>query len=129
LLEFFQRMGMSFGGDTNANTNFERTLYLLELPHADDATLAEGLRVFADFAAGLLLRDEQINKERGIILSEKPARDSVRYRNLVAELDAMFATTLLPKRLVIGLPQIITGSTRDRFVDFWNTWYRPEKWL
>ena len=85
--------------------------------------------MFADFADGLLLRDEQINKERGIILSEKRARDSVSYRNLVAQLDAMLGTTLLPKRLVIGLPQIITGSTRDRFVDFWNTWYRPEKWL
>ena len=127
LLEFFQRMGMSFGGDTNATTYFDRTVYLLELPHADDATLAEGLRVFADFADGLLLRDEQINKERGIILSEKRARDSVSYRNLVAQLDAMLGTTLLPKRLVIGLPQIITGSTRYRFVDFWDTWYRPEK--
>ncbi|HEV2095794.1 MAG TPA: insulinase family protein, partial [Chthoniobacterales bacterium] len=44
LVEFFQRMGMSFGGDINANTSFDRTLYLLELAHADDATLAEGLR-------------------------------------------------------------------------------------
>ena len=40
LVEFFQRMGMRFGGDTNANTSFDRTLYVLELPHADDATLA-----------------------------------------------------------------------------------------
>src|SRR3954454_6697681 len=28
LVEFFQRMGMSFGGDTNANTSFDRTVYL-----------------------------------------------------------------------------------------------------
>jgi zinc protease len=27
LIEFFQRMGMSFGGDTNANTSFDRTIY------------------------------------------------------------------------------------------------------
>ena len=26
LVEFFQRMGMNFGGDTNASTGFERTL-------------------------------------------------------------------------------------------------------
>src|SRR5206468_3608731 len=52
LVEFFQRMGMRFGGDTNANTSFDRTLYVLELPHADDATLAEGLRVFGDYAGG-----------------------------------------------------------------------------
>src|SRR3954451_16994783 len=51
LVEFFQRMGMSFGGDTNANTGFERTLYLLELAHADDATIAERLRVLGDDAS------------------------------------------------------------------------------
>jgi zinc protease len=46
---------MSFGGDTNANTSFERTIYLLELAHTDDAALAEGLRVLGDYAGGLLL--------------------------------------------------------------------------
>ena len=29
LIEFFQRMGMNFGGDTNASTWYKRTLYLL----------------------------------------------------------------------------------------------------
>src|SRR3954466_15680281 len=74
LVEFFQRMGMSFGGDTNANTNFDRTVYMLELAHSDDAAITEGLRVLSDDAGGLLLGDEEINKERGVILSEKRAR-------------------------------------------------------
>jgi zinc protease len=127
LVEFFQRMGMSFGGDTNATTFFDHTVYILELPHADDATLSEGLRVFGDFAGGLLLADDEINKERGIILSEKRVGDSVSYRTFVAEMDAMLWMTPLPYRLPIGSPEIITRSTRDRFVDFWNAWYRPEK--
>jgi zinc protease len=96
LLEFFQRMGMSFGGDTNATTFLDHTVYILELPHADDATLAEGLRVFGDFAGGLLLRDDEINKTRGIIMSEQRYRDSVSYRTFVAEMDAMLWMTLLP---------------------------------
>ena len=127
LVEFFQRMGMSFGGDTNASTGFDRTLYLLELAHADDATLAEGLRVFGDYAGGLLLLDEEIGKERGVVLSEKRVRDSVGYRTFIAQFEAMLGTTLLPKRVPIGLGEIITGATRERFADFWNTWYRPEK--
>ena len=48
LVEFFQRMGMSFGGDTNAYTAFDHTVYMLELPDTKDATLDEGLQVFAD---------------------------------------------------------------------------------
>ncbi|HEX8280208.1 MAG TPA: insulinase family protein, partial [Chthoniobacterales bacterium] len=80
LIEFFQRMGMSFGGDTNANTSFERTIYLLELAHADDPTISEGLRVMRDYAGGLLLSADEIEKERGVILSEKRASDSVGFR-------------------------------------------------
>src|SRR6267142_230242 len=75
LIEFFQRMGMNFGGDTNANTGFERTVYQLELPDTKPATLAEGLQVFSDYAGGLLLQPAEIDKERGIILSEKRTRD------------------------------------------------------
>ena len=96
LVEFFQRMGMSFGADINANTTFDRTVYRLELPHADNATLGEGINVFSDYAGGLLLTDEQIDRERGVVLAEKRARDSVGYRNFVAEFEAMLGTTLLP---------------------------------
>jgi zinc protease len=126
LVEFFQRMGMSFGGDTNANTNFDRTIYLLELAHSDEATVAEGLQVLSDDAGGLLLGEEEINKERGVILSEKRARDSVGYRTFVARFEAMLGTTLIPRRVPIGLPEVITNAKRERFTDFWNTWYRPE---
>jgi zinc protease len=127
LVEFFQRMGMSFGGDTNAFTNFDRTQYLLELPLTDEATLAEGLRVFADYAGGLLLQPSEIDKERGIILSEKRARDNVGFRTFVAQFEFMLAGTLLPQRLPIGLEEVITSAPRERFTAFWDTWYRPEK--
>ncbi|MDQ6808158.1 MAG: insulinase family protein [Verrucomicrobiota bacterium] len=127
LVEFFQRMGMSFGADVNASTNFDRTVYLLELAHADNATIADGLRVFRDYAGGLLLQEDQIEKERGIVLSEKRVRDSAEYRSFVAQFEATLGTTLLPRRLAIGVPEVITQAHRDRFTDFWNAWYRPEK--
>ena len=127
LIEFFQRMGMSFGGDTNANTGHERTVYLLELARADEETIAEGLRVLGDYAGGLLLAPEEIEKERQVILSERRARDSVGYRTFVAQFEAMFGTTLLPKRLPIGTPEVISTAPRERFTDFWDTWYRPER--
>ena len=126
LVEFFQRMGMSFGGDTNAFTSFDQTVYMLELPKTDASTLAEGLRVFADYSEALLLNPTEIDKERGIILSEKRTRDSVGFRTLVAQFEYVLSDTLLPKRLPIGLVPVIEQAPRDRFVDFYNTWYRPE---
>lgn len=127
LVEFFQRMGMSFGGDTNAYTSFDHTAYMIELPDTKPATLEEGFRVFSDFADGLLLNEKEVDKERGIILSEKRARDSVEYRQFVAEFDFVLAGTRPPLRMPIGLVPVIEQSKRDRFVDFYNTWYRPER--
>ena len=127
LVEFFQRMGMGFGGDANANTSFDRTVYLLELAHSDEATIAEGLRVLSDDAGGLLLAEEEIDKERGVILSEKRAGDSTGYRTFVARVEAMLGTTRVPRRQPIGDPDVIAKAKRERFLDFWNTWYRPEK--
>jgi zinc protease len=127
LVEFFQRMGMSFGGDTNASTSQERTVYMLELAKADEPTISEGLRVLSDYAGGLLLLPQEIEKERQVILSERRARDSVGYRTFVAQYEAIFGTTLLPKRLPIGEPEVISTAQRDRFADFWDAWYRPER--
>ena len=127
LVEFFQRMGMSFGGDTNAYTSFDHTAYMIELPDTKPATLDEGLRVFADYAGGLFLLDNMVDKERGIILSEKRARDSVEYREFVAEFGFVLDGMLLPLRMPIGLTPVTEQAKRDRFVDFYNTWYRPER--
>ncbi len=127
VVEFFQRLGMEFGGDTNASTNFDRTIYQLELPDTKPATLREGLTFFADVAGGLALDPKMIDKERGIILSEKRARDSVGFRTYLAELEFLVPDTRFPQRLPIGLEDVIKTATRDRFVEFYNTWYRPER--
>ncbi|MDO8541781.1 MAG: insulinase family protein [Opitutaceae bacterium] len=126
LIEFFQRMGMNFGGDTNASTWYQRTLYLLQLPDTKETTLSEGLKVFIDYAGGLLLKPEEINKERGIILSEKRTRDSVGYRTWLATQKFLLGGTKFAERDVIGTTEILSTAGRDQFLDFYNTWYRPE---
>ena len=126
LIEFFQRMGMNFGGDTNASTWYTRTLYLLELPDTKESTLTEGMRVFRDYAGGLLLKPEEIDRERGTILSEKRTRDSVGYRTSRAVQGFLLAETVFDRRDVIGPAEVLQKAGRDRFADFYDTWYRPE---
>jgi zinc protease len=127
LVEYFQRMGMSFGGDTNAYTSFDHTTYMLELPDTHAHTLEEGFKVFSDYAGGLLLSPQEIDRERGIILAEKRTRDSVEYRQMLAEFDFVLGDTLLPKRVPIGLESVIAEASRETFVDFYDAWYRPER--
>ncbi len=127
LVEFFQRMGMNFGGDTNAYTSFDRTVYMLDLPDTKPATLAEGFRVLADYAGELLLQPAEIDHERGVVLSEKLARDSADYRAAIAGYEFFYAGTLLPARLPIGIEPVLKTAVRPAFADFYDTWYRPER--
>lgn len=127
LVEFFQRMGMNFGGDTNAYTSFDRTVYMLDLPDTKPETLAEGFRVLSDYAGGLLLKPEEIDRERGVILSEKLARDSADYRSAIAGYHFFLGGTRLPERLPIGEESVIKTADRASFADFYDTWYRPER--
>ena len=129
VVEFFQRLGMDFGGDTNASTGFDRTIYQLELPDNQPETLRESLTFLADVADGLRLDPKAIEKERGIILSEKRARDSVGLRTFLAELEFLVPDTRFPQRLPIGSEKVIATADRDRFVAFYNAWYRPERMI
>ena len=127
VVEFFQRLGMEFGGDTNASTGFDRTIYQLELPDTKPSTLRESFTFLADVAGGLAIEPRMIDKERGIILSEKRARDSVGLRTFLAELEFLVPDSRLPQRLPIGLEDVINTADRDRFVEFYDAWYRPER--
>ncbi|MCU0793850.1 MAG: insulinase family protein [Opitutaceae bacterium] len=127
LIEFFQRMGMNFGGHTNAYTSFDRTVYMLELPDTRHETLAEGLRVLGDYAGGLLLEPAEIERERGVILAEKLARDSADYRAAIAGYEFFFGHTRLPARIPIGDETVIKTADRPRFLDYYDTWYRPSR--
>src|SRR5258708_25004841 len=129
VVEFFQRLGMDFGGDTNASTGFDRTIYQLELPDTRPETLRESPTFFADVAGGLLLGHDEIEKERGVILSEKRARDSVGLRTFLAELEFLVPDTRFPQRLPIGTAEVIKTADRDRFTEFYDAWYRPERML
>jgi len=126
LIEYLQRLGMSFGADTNAHTSFDETVYKLELPENNDPLLDEGLQVLRDYAGGLLLLEEEIDKERGVILSEKRDRDSVGYRTFVAYWEFLFPEARIPQRFPIGVEEVISNASRQDFVDYYTTWYRPD---
>jgi zinc protease len=126
LVEYFQRLGLSFGGDTNASTGFDRTTYLLELPDTKNETFEKAFTLFSDYAGGLLLDQTEIDKERGIILSEKRDGDSIAFRQFIGEFEFLLPQSRLIHRIPIGTEKIITTAQREPFADFYNTWYRPE---
>lgn len=127
LVEYFQRLGMSFGADTNAYTSFNRTVYKIELPEPSPSAIDEGLLVLRDYASRMALEEEQIEAERKVILSEMRSRDSVGLRTALAEYDFLLPEALVADRFPIGAAEVLREATREDFLDFYQTWYRPER--
>lgn len=127
MVEYFQRLGMGFGADTNAHTSFKETVYMLELPKVEPKYIAEGLQLFRDDLDGMLLNEAEIDKERGIILSEKLSRDSIEYRTMMAGYKFAMPESILPDRMPIGTEEMIKTMKRPRFAEFYEKYYTPKR--
>jgi zinc protease len=126
LVEWLQKKGLEFGADTNAMTDFGQTIYQLDLPTSDEAMLADGLKVMHDVCDGLLLLDKEVNDEKGVIDGEERERDSAQWRVGRKTIETLFAGSLIPLRIPIGVK-----SDRDKFDGksiraFYDRCYRPE---
>lgn len=126
LIEYFQSIGMDFGADANASTSFFHTTYDLTLPRGDNKTLEDAFLVIKDYAGRALLLEEEINRERGIILAEKRERDSVSYRTFKRELAFELPGSLLNQRLPIGVTSVIKTADNPLLKGFYDRWYRPD---
>ncbi|MGW8193713.1 MAG: insulinase family protein, partial [Desulforhopalus sp.] len=83
----------------------------------------------ADYARGALLLDEEVARERGVILAEKRARESAGYRVRVAETSFAFRGTRYPKRMVIGDEQVLKNADQELLRSYYDAWYRPENMI
>ena len=127
MVEYFQRLGMSFGGDTNAHTSFKETVYKLELPKPEEALIKRSLLLLRDYADGMLMSEPEINKERGVILSELLTRDSAEWRTQKVAYKFALPDCLISKRFPIGTKKVINEAGRGVFMDFYKTWYTPDR--
>lgn len=127
LLPYFESLGMQFGADLNAFTGFDQTAYMLFLPDAKVETVDKALMTLSDMAFRQLLLPEEIDKERGVILSEKRAGMSAQQRIRDKLFEQLFEGTRLAARLPIGIEEVISQAPREQFETYYRTWYRPER--
>ncbi|MFH1419358.1 MAG: insulinase family protein [Planctomycetota bacterium] len=126
LIPYLNKLGMAFGQHTNAHTNREETVFKLIMPDVEEATIEKAMTIMSDYAYGLLLSQEEIDKERGVILEEARASKGARERIQKEMMRLVFEGTRFGKHDVIGDEEQIAGWNRDAFLDYYNTWYRPE---
>ncbi len=123
LVPFFQSLGMQFGRDQNAFTNFEQTTYQLSLPDVKPETLDKGLTFFADVVGRLSLLPKEIDEERGIIQEERRRGLSGRQRTGFYIIEHMAPGSLWGQRMTIGTEQTIATVNEQDFKDYYGKWY------
>ncbi len=126
-IKILQRLGLSFGGDTNATTNMEYTDYRYDLPKADAESIDTGLMLTRETVSELTLDQGEMDKERGVVLSEERARDTPGLRSYIAQLKFLMPGQRITERLPIGSTEILKNAPVGQIAAYYRAHYRPER--
>lgn len=126
LVKYLESIGMAFGPEINAYTSFDETVYMLSIPADDPEILDNALLILREWAHAITFEDEEIEKERGVIVEEWRGGRGVdgRYRDQI--LPILLKNSRYATRLPIGDMDIIKNCDPQKLRDFYNDWYRPE---
>ena len=125
-MRFLESRGAKFGKDLNAHTSFGETVYKLQLPCADPLLVDTTLTILSDWACGLSIAPEEVEKERGVILSEWLSRGGTQTDNSMKLVMELLNGSLYSRRITIGDTAIIRHCTPQTIRDYYEQWYRPE---
>lgn len=113
----------SAGGDINAYTSLDETVYYITMP-SDKMVL--GLDILADAVFHAEIEPKELKKELQVVLEEiKRGEDnpSIKLSH------AVFGTAYQVhpyKRPIIGTEESVSSFTRDKVMDFYRRWYAPD---
>ena len=127
LLRWCESVGVKFGTDLNAYTSIDQTVYnISNVPTTREGIVDSCLLILYDWADGLLLEQEEIEKERGVIHEEWRLRTSAQMRMLERDLPKLYPGSKYGYRMPIGLMEIIDNFERPFLQAYYEKWYRPD---
>ncbi len=126
MVRLLEREGLSFGADTNASTGFDTTIYQLNLPRNDVELLETALMLMRETAGNLTFDDEAVEREKGVILSERRVRDTYQLQSTVDRLGFLYPGSAVSERLPIGLIETLEAADGAALRALYERYYRPE---
>ena len=127
IIDYTRSLGVAFGKDLNAYTSIAETVYNInDVPSTRQSAIDSCLLILKDWSNGLLLTDEEIDKERGVIHEEWRLRRSAQQRMLENQLETLYPDSKFGKRMPIGLMEIVDNFPYQVLRDYYHKWYRPD---
>lgn len=127
MLEYLESIGAKFGTNVNAYTSFDETVYtLMDIPVTRPGVIDSCLLVLYDWSCGILLEDDEIDSERGVIHEEWRTGQGAQMRVWDQVLPVIFAESRYAHRLPIGLMEVVDHFPYQVIRDYYDKWYRPD---
>ena len=125
VVHYLQSIGVDFGADLNAYTSFDETVYILPIPADDKDKIDKGFQIIADWSGAALLENEEIDKERNVVLEESRMGKGADDRMMQKWLPEYLNGSRYAKRLPIGDDELLKNFKHDVIKRFHKDWYRP----
>ncbi len=126
IVDFLESIGMRFGADINAYTNFDETVFMLEVPTDSAEILEKAFTILEDWAHNISFDPNEIDKERGVVIEEWRLGRGASARIRDKQFPILFKNSRYAERLPIGKKDILENANRETFLRFYHDWYRPD---
>jgi zinc protease len=123
----WQRLGATFGSDTNASTTTTQTIYKLDLPVATAQGLEESIKILSGMMAAPSMTTAEVDAERRTVLAEAREQFGPEFEAGEATRTVFFAGQRFANRPPIGTVASLTAATSAAVHAFHDRWYRPER--
>ncbi|MDR0805178.1 MAG: insulinase family protein [Enterobacteriaceae bacterium] len=126
VIETYESIGLKFGKDVNAYTDYRETVYQVNMPSNNPKNLDLVMNILMNQAALATFAPEEVDAERGVVTEEWRANQGLKWRNSEARRPYLLANTRNQVREPIGLMDIVAKVTPQRLKDFYQRWYTPD---
>jgi zinc protease len=126
LVSYLQSIGVKLVADLNAYTGRDETVYMLPVPTDRKENVETAFTVLEDWAHGVTLNADDIDKERAIILEEARLHKGVGERLQKALAPKLFNGSRYALREPIGKEDVIRTAQPEALRRFYRDWYRPD---
>lgn len=127
ILNTLEKHGVAFGRNINAYTSFTETVYnLSDVPTTKPGLVDTCLLILHDWSDFLLLTEEEINAERGVITEEWRTRRNAQFRLRNQWFPVVFEGSKYAVRDVIGDTTVIRYHKPETLRAFYHDWYRSD---
>ncbi len=122
-----ETVGIKFGTNLNAYTSVDQTVYnISNAPINRAGVLDSCLLILHDWSSYVLLKDSEIDKERGVIREEWRSRNSGMLRVYTDLLPTLYPGDKYADCMPIGSIDVINNFPYKDIRDYYHKWYRPD---